>query len=292
MKIALIEPSSAASTAEVFRGLAVLHRLTGEPLPLPSPKRRSLFLAGSDGERFEELRAALEDPAVEAVMAVRGGAGAQRLLPHLGGIRPRGRKILVGSSDLTFLGLALWKRFRIPFCHGPMLVRLARPDFSRSEADFLKRALQKRDLAYAGVKDTWTVRPGRAEGVLVGGNLTLVCTLLGSRHLPPLEGSILFLEEVNEPLYRLDRLLQTLAQRGVLDEVRGVVFGRMEGCFAPFGRREWRRIVEHYFGAAPYPVLAGFPSGHGAPQYPLWIGGTARLDASRRSLQNCFPGNA
>jgi muramoyltetrapeptide carboxypeptidase len=207
----------------------------------------------------------------------------------LGLVRPKGKKILVGSSDLTYLGLALWKRFRIPFCHGPMLVRLARPDFQRTEGAFLKRALERKTLVYTGIRGTWTVRPGRAEGTLIGGNLTLLTTLLGTRNLPSLKGAILFLEDVNEPLYRLDRLLQTLLQRGVLDEVRGVVWGRMEGCFAPFGTREWRKLLESYFGSAPYPVLAGFPSGHGAPQYPLWIGGMARLDAGRRTLRSSFP---
>lgn len=289
MKIAIVEPSSAAPEAEVLKGVAALHRLTGEPIPLPVAKTRSLFLAGSDHERFQELRGALEDPSIDVLMAVRGGAGGQRLLPDLRRIRPKGNKILVGSSDLTYLGLALWKRFGIPFCHGPMLVRLARPDFKRTEGAFLKRALVRKDLAYAGIRGTWTVRPGRAEGILIGGNLTLLTTLLGARDLPSLKGSILFLEDVNEPLYRLDRLLQTLRQRGVLDEVRGAVFGRMEGCFAPFGPREWRELQAHYFGAAPYPVLAGFPSGHGAPQYPLWIGGRARLDAGRRTLRSCFP---
>lgn len=292
MKIAIIEPSSAALEEEVLKGLAALHRLTREPLPLPIVKTPTLFLAGTDRERYGELKGALEDPAVEVLMAVRGGAGAQRLLPLLSGVRPRGRKFLVGSSDLTYLGLALWKRFRIPFCHGPMLTRLARPDFTRSEGAYLRRALERKALSYPAVRGAWRVRPGRAEGTLMGGNLTLLVSLLGTRDLPPLRGSILFLEDVNEPLYRLDRLLQTLARRGVLDEVRGVVFGRMEGCFAPFGPPAWKQLLGDYFGAASYPVLAGFPSGHGSPQYPLWIGGDARLDADRRTLRSHFPETA
>ncbi len=292
MKIAVVEPSSAAPEEELLSGLAVLHRLTGEPLPLPLSKTPTLFLAGTDRERFLELKEALEDPAVEAVVAVRGGAGAQRLLPHLSRIRPRGQKILVGSSDLTYLGLALWKRFGIPFCHGPMLTRLARPDFTRVEGAHLKRALSRKCLDYAAPRGVWAVRPGRSEGTLLGGNLTLFASLLGTKHLPSLGRAILLLEDVNEPLYRLDRLLQTLRQAGVLDRAAGVVFGRMEGCFAPSGPKGWRALLGEYFADAPYPVLAGFPSGHGKPQYPLWIGGRARLDASRRTLRSFFPERA
>lgn len=267
----------------------MLQRILRVPVPVPHARPSRLFMAGTDRERFLELKRALEDPAVDILMAVRGGAGAQRLLPFLSRARPRGRKMLVGSSDLTYLGLALWKKFRIPFCHGPMLVRLARPDFSRTEGEFLKRALERRDLVYPALRGTWTVRPGRTEGILVGGNLTLLTTLLGTKHLPSLKNAILFLEDVNEPLYRLDRLLQMLRQRGILDRALGVVFGRMETCFAPYGLRQWRRLLDEYFGESSYPVLAGFPSGHGRPQYPLWIGGRAKLDAGRRTLLSCFP---
>jgi muramoyltetrapeptide carboxypeptidase len=136
------------------------------------------------------------------------------------------------------------------------------------------------------------VRPGRAEGPLVGGNLTLLTTLLGTRHLPPLKGAILFLEDVNEPLYRLDRLLQTLRQRGILGQARGIIFGRMDACFHPFGPKQWRELLDEYFHDAPYPVLAGFPSGHGRPQFPLWIGGRAKLDAGHRTLRSFFPEGA
>lgn len=289
MGLSWISPSSPAPERERIRGAAVLQLLLRRPVPVPRARPPHLFLAGTDRERFLELKRALEDPGTEILMAVRGGAGAQRLLPSLSRIRPRGLKILAGSSDLTYLGLALWKKFGIPFCHGPMLVRLARPDFSRSEVSYPRMALERKDLVYRKLRGTWTVKEGRAEGTLLGGNLTLLASLLGTRHLPSLRGAILFLEDVNEPLYRLDRNLQTLKQRGVFRQVRGVVFGRMEACFDPYGPRQWRRLLEEYFCAAPYPVLAGFPSGHGRPQYPLWIGGCAKLDAGRRTFLSRFP---
>ena len=289
VRIALITPSSPAKPDEILLGLDALYRIVQEPLPIPSSMTPHFFMAGGDENRFNELKRVLEDPKVEILMAVRGGAGAMRLLPMLKRVHPKGDKILVGSSDLTYLGLALWKRFGIPFCHGPMLARLAQTDFSAAEASHLKQALQRRTLRYRNLRGTWMVKEGASKGILIGGNLTLLVSLLGTRHLPSLEGAILFLEDVGEPLYRLDRLLQTLHQRGVLRKVGGVVFGGMEGCFAPFSRREWRALLKEYFGAAPYPVLAGFPSGHGRPQFPLWIGGRAELNAGRRSLISHFP---
>jgi muramoyltetrapeptide carboxypeptidase len=290
MRIALITPSSPARPDEVLLGLDRLYRIVREPLPIPLPRKPHLFLAGRDDERFNDLKRVLEDAKVDALVAVRGGAGAMRLLPMLKGVRPRGDKILVGSSDLTYLGLALWKKFGIPFCHGPMLARLAQADFSSAEAAHLKLALNRRTLRYPKLRGTWAVKEGAAKGTLMGGNLTLLASLIGTPYLPSLDGAILFLEDVNEPLFRLDRLLQTLHQRGILQKAAGVVFGRMEGCFAPFGPREWRALLKEYFDDAPYPVMAGFPSGHGKPQFPLWIGGPAELDSRRRNLVSHFPG--
>ena len=290
MRISFITPSSPAKPDEVLLGLDALYRIVREPLPIPLPRKPHMFLAGRDEERFNELKRALEDPKVDILMAVRGGAGALRLLPMLQRVHPEGDKILVGSSDITYLGLALWKRFGIPFCHGPMLARLAQTDFSAAEASRLKMALRRRTLRYKNLRGTWTVKEGAAKSILIGGNLTLLVSLLGTPYLPSMEGAILFLEDVNEPLYRLDRLLQTLHQRGILRKASGVIFGRMEGCFAPFGPREWRALLKEYFDEAPYPVLAGFPSGHGRPQFPLWIGGRAELDAGRRNLVSHFPG--
>lgn len=289
MRVALISPSSPADPGEILRGLNALLRIVGGSVSTPSARPPLLFMAGSDAQRFRELKMALEDHKVEILMAVRGGAGAVRLLPLLGRIRPQGRKILVGNSDLTYLGFALWERFGIPFCHGPMLTRLAQPDFSAAEASFLKAALALRSLSYRRLRGTWTVGTGTACGTLMGGNLTLLVSLLGTRNAPSLRGAILFLEDVNEPLYRLDRHLQILHQRGVFRRVCGVIFGRMEGCFAPFGPAQWRRLLKEYFDQAPFPVLAGFPSGHGVPQYPVWIGGRAELDAGRRILVSHFP---
>jgi len=169
-------------------------------------------------------------------MAVRGGAGAQRLLPLLSRIRPRGRKILVGASDLTYLGLALWKRFGIPFCHGPMLTRLARPDFTRAEGGSC--------CAFSCGKTCVCRRQGHLDGPAgkSGGDIDRGqpdAPDRADRHAPP---------PVLKRRHSLFRRCERAAlpprpafanppPAGVLDQAGGIVFGRMEGCFAPFGRR-------------------------------------------------------
>lgn len=240
-------------------------------------------LAGPDDRRAAALAEALADPAVDVVWCARGGYGAGRLLDGLraAGLDGAGRTF-VGYSDITTLLLGL----RVPglkLVHGPMPIDLDGP----GREDNLSRLLS--DLAagrvpappspeVAGLR---VVRPGIARGPLLAANLSLLTGLLGTRHCPDLEGSILVVEDVDEYLYAIDRMFLHLHHAGVLDRIAGLVVGEFSGTQdneTPFGD-DLEAIVRRFAGRLDKPVVIGYPMGHGRLNFAMPEGVPAELRA-------------
>ncbi|MGB7911802.1 MAG: LD-carboxypeptidase [Desulfobaccales bacterium] len=227
--------------------------------------------------RFQELWC---DPEVKAVMGVRGGYGSLKLLPHLDpvslGAVP---KRLVGFSDLTNLLWHLHRRLGLVTFHGPTVAQL--PEMTEGARQSLFDWLTAPGPRAATFADLTVICPGVAEGPLAGGNLTTLCHLLGTPFAPQLRGYLLFLEDHNEPRYRLDRMLHHLLLAGALDGVKGVVLGAFSGCGSLEGLLEVSAAaLEHL----QVPVLAGLPVGHQPDNYTLPLGARARLDSGAASL--------
>ncbi|HJL01191.1 MAG TPA: LD-carboxypeptidase [Polyangiaceae bacterium LLY-WYZ-15_(1-7)] len=237
---------------------------------------REGFLAGDDERRVAELRAALADPDASAIVAARGGYGATRLLPMLDPREVRrARKPLVGFSDLTALH-ALWARAGVRSIHGPMVAWLGDADLPARQA--WVDAIEGRHAPIEGLRSLAARRP--AVGALTGGNLAVLAALVGTPYAPPLGGSVLFLEEIGEAPYRVDRMLTTLRQAGWFDRVAGVLVGDF-AC--PRGKHDVDvlDVVEERLAGLSVPVLAGVPSGHGEQNAPLPFGAVAALDPLR-----------
>jgi muramoyltetrapeptide carboxypeptidase len=222
--------------------------------------RRESYLAGSDEERRADLQRMIDDARIRAIFCARGGYGSQRVVPLLR-LEPLARapKPIVGYSDATALLNAVVS-LGVVAVHGPMVADdMARGLTARSEAQ-LRGLLM--DAAYRWeVEVPVAVRPGRATGRLLGGCLSVLATTLGTPWAPETAGAVLFLEDVGERPYRLDRLLTHLRQAGKLDHVSGVVFGTMAGCppVADVGPLE---VVRAAFHDAPFPVGFGLAAGH------------------------------
>ena len=235
---------------------------------------RTGFLAGDDAARLADLTDALEAPEIGALIAARGGYGATRLLPRLDPLDVRrAGKWLVGFSDVTALH-ALWARAGLCSLHAPMVCSL--PDASA--------ALQRTWFAMLEgavppeLTDLTIVHPGSTQGRLFGGNLTVLCALLGTPYFPPLDDVVLVLEDVGERPYRLDRMLTALLQSGQLDGVRAVVLGAFtEAAPGADGVRS-EDVLRERLGTLGVPVLAGAPFGHIADNHPLLLGTLARVD--------------
>ncbi len=250
----------------------------------PGCARRLDYLAGDDSTRLGDLHAALADPEVAAIHCIRGGYGCMRIMDRIDvGLVRRAAKLLIGYSDITALH-ALWAQQGLASLHAPMAASdLLLPGHEADREAFFGLL---RDGLMAGQVLSPTLEAtaaslghrGVAEGPLIGGNLSLVAALLGTPWTWDARGAILFLEDVNEEPYRVDRLLTQLRLAGVLDAAAGFVLGSFTEEASPLG------LLQEMLGGLGKPVLAGWPSGHGTPNRPLPMGLRVRLDAEAGSL--------
>lgn len=239
------------------------------------------YLAGSDQRRLDELNEALNDPVARALVAVRGGYGATRICPRadFSALR-RHPKWCVGFSDFTAIHLEAM-HMGVASLHAANLTSLGRGD-TRARLSWL--ATLEAPLSCRSFSGLEVLRPGRASGTLVGGNLTLLFTAAASGQLVLPPGSILFFEEVNEAPYRIDRMLTALSSSGRLGDVAGVCVGDLAADGAHAVRRAALDAVLECLGDLGVPILAGLPVGHGANNQSLPLGVPALLDAAASSL--------
>ena len=263
-RIAVVSPASPFARDEFDRGVAELQRLGYVPVYEDDVfAKASGYLSGS-----AELRAAAflrhwNDPSVAALFAVRGGYGSVQILPRLASLNTSAPKLFVGYSDNTSILSWLTCHRGIPALHGPMLEgRLARGAAGYDEASLIAMLQNGSGLTLA--PDGLSVlRPGEAAGGIYGGTLTQLTASLGTPYaFDPPGGCVLFLEDVNERPYRLDRMLTQIALSGILSRAAAIVFGEMRGCDEPAGQPTARDTLRDLLRDFPGPVLFGFPSGH------------------------------
>jgi muramoyltetrapeptide carboxypeptidase len=245
------------------------------------------------------------DDAVDAIWCVRGGYGASRLLPALDyALMQRKPKALIGYSDITALHMAIQRHAGLVTFHGPVAFRA----FTPYTLDALKRALwtaetpvrlaapppfERREGQVDWENRVTTLVPGKARGRLLGGNLCLMSHLAGTPYLPDLRGAILFLEDVEEAYYRIDRMLTQLWLSGALDGLAGVAFGKFTNCSpSPFflQNRPLEDILAERFRALGIPAVSGLMIGHIDDQATLPVGCLTELDADAGTLTLLEPG--
>ena len=256
--------------------------------------RRGYF-AGRDEDRASDLNAMFADPGVHAIHCVRGGWGAARLLPLLDWATiARNPKILVGYSDITALLLSIHARTGLVTFHGPV----GASTWNAFNMDWMKKVLWNAEAAvFANAKEandtlvpvknrTRVITPGRARGRLLGGNLTVFTTIIGSGFLPDFRDCILFLEDVEEAPYSLDRMFTQLKLAGILGQVRGVVWGTCDGCSPGegFGSLTIPDILDDHVKALGVPAYSGAMIGHVDRQFTLPLGVQVELDADAGTL--------
>lgn len=240
--------------------------------------QQTRYLAGTDDARASALQALLEDPGVDAVFAARGGYGCARILDRLDFTRLRGcPKPVVGLSDVTALQLALLACTGLVSYTGFNVatdLRSGTPDPMTERS--LWDALAGRPIAVSGLSP---LRPGRAEGPLVGGCLSLLVSLMGTPWLPALDGAVLFLEDVHEEPYRLDRMLTQLRLAGVLQRAAGIVFGTFQDCTAKDpADGTVDDVLREAASWTDAPVWMGLPYGHTPSRCVLPVGAHCRVE--------------
>lgn len=262
------------------------HAFGWEAIPGAHVLARRGYFAGGDADRLADFSAALEDDAIDGMWCVRGGYGSMRILEQLDFRALRRRpKAIIGYSDITALHAAIGSRADLVTYHGPT----ARATLSSFSREALLRAVGPESGAPASFRapGARTVIPGRVTGPLVGGNLTVLAALCGTPFAPHIDGAILFLEDVNEAVYRIDRMLTQLRLAGLLDRCAGLVFGAFvratEGEDGG-GGRTLDEVLDECAHTLRIPCIAGAPIGHVADQWTLPVGAVIEFDADTRAL--------
>lgn len=278
-------PSSAVDAGRLAEGARALEALGLRVLLPEGLLERELYNAGPAARRLEELYALFEDDQVQGVVCARGGAGLVHLLPALELDRLLASpKVFLGYSDVTPLHVALGARGLVTF-HGPM-VASDLPDPGRVHLESFLAAVMRDAPRYETRLES--LRPGQAEAPLVGGCLSMLAALEGTPWaLRPEEDVLLFLEDVDEPPYRVDRLLWQLRHAGALERVRGIVFGAMQGCESdPDVGWGLRDVLDRALAGLDLPVAFGLSSGHVSQgNVTLPLGVRARLEAGAQGAR-------
>lgn len=260
------------------------------------------YLAGTDAQRADDVNTMFADPEVKAIFAIRGGWGCARILPLLDwDVISANPKLLIGSSDITALHLAIAARAGFPTIHAPNAASSWRETSWNSlwrlaftgETPLLENPQPEVTDASASPRlSPTTITPGLAKGRLLGGNLSVLSALIGTPWLPDFDGAILFLEDTGESEYRIDRMMSQLALSGILDRVAGVILGQYTRCssnvpdYIGFTVPE---ILQQYLAPLGVPALYGANIGHIANQLAMPLSVEAELDASAATIRILEP---
>ena len=283
-RVALIAPAGPLQKPEELPRAQENARTFGwEPIVAPHATERVGYLAGNDSQRLNDINAALRDPTIDALWCLRGGYGMIRILPDIDyDALSRAPKAIIGYSDITALHGAVQRKCGLISYHGPT----AREPLGNFSRDSFQRAVVSQTDSCGAAPNAREINPGSAEGRLVGGNLAVLASLCGTPFMPDLTDGILILEDINEPIYRIDRLLQQLKLSGVLNGCRAIAFGACVKCAedAAGGARQFDEVLGEIAHALGIPCLAGIPVGHIDEQWTIPLGAMAQLDTATRTL--------
>ncbi len=285
-RVALIAPAGPVTEERIAGALARCAQLELEPVLGASARERAAYFAGPDALRAADLQWAISDDGIDAIWALRGGYGAMRLLPLVDfSPLPARPRALIGFSDITALHLALLRAGLVSF-HGPH----PEADVAPATDECFRRVLCRAEPAGvlplpAGAERPATLRGGVAEGPLVGGNLSMLSGTCGTPGAMTAEGKVVFIEEVGEAGYRVDRMLTQLRLAGALDGAVGLAFGQFSEVPPYAYDRPMDQVLREAAELLGIPAVLGLPIGHVRDNWTLPLGIRARLDAGAGTLE-------
>ena len=298
--IGIVSPAGAIFESEPYEIAVESMQALGLKVKLGKHiKSRYGHLAGTDEERAEELNRMFRDPEINAIICLRGGAGAARLLNLLDYETIRTNpKIFIGYSDITALHLAIYSKTGLVTFHGP----LATSTWNSFAVKYFQDLLFKAEvIQYSNPQDKGglltqtqnrvrTIFPGQASGELLGGNLSVLTGLMGTPFFPTnWEGKILYLEDVGEQIYAVDRMLSQLQLGGVLDKISGFIFGKCSDCepggAGGYGSLTMEEVLDHYLKPLNIPAFSGTMIGHIKDNFTIPNGIQAKMDAGQGTFR-------
>jgi len=295
--VGLISPSAATSERiQIQFAVEALEALGFNVKKGENLANRRGHLAGTDMERANDLNAMFADPEVKAVICIRGGSGAARILPLINYDLIRNNpKPILGYSDITALHHAIYAQTGLITFHGPNgtgswnsfnVRQFEKVFFEQEQVTFVNERVEEDDLVIKKNR-IQTIYHGKATGDLVGGNLTVLTALAGSPYMADFTDKILFLEDIGEEPYRVDRMMSTLMLMGVLDKIKGFVFGQCTDCepSSGYGNLTLDQVFDDYILPLKIPAYRGAMIGHIPRQFILPMGAQVTLNADMGTIQ-------
>lgn len=284
--LGLVAPASPIYESSVFDQMLSNLENLGFNLKLGDyVKSQRGYLAGTDEERASDLMNMFEDDSVDGIMCIRGGWGCNRILPLLDYDLIRSHpKVLCGFSDITSLHMALYEKSDLITFHGPV----GKSAWTDITTESFWRIVGEGDPAVFMVPPeldkTFVTESGVANGVLMGGNLSVLSAMIGSEYVPSFNGAILYLEDIGESVYRIDRMLTQLKLAGVLDEISGFVFGQCTDCSAGDNSLTLKQVLDDHIKPLKVPAFYGALISHEDNNITLPVGVEAEIDADRQTI--------
>jgi muramoyltetrapeptide carboxypeptidase len=287
-RVALVAPSGPLhGRSDIETALATAGSLGWDATVAEHVLDRYSYFAATDAHRIADFNAALRDDSIDAIWCLRGGYGVMRILEQLDyDAMRRHPKPIMGYSDISALHAAAGRECEIVSYHSPN----ARTHLTPFTRDSFERAVLRGADSCGSAPGALTIRGGRARGRLAGGNLSLISSLVGTPYLPDLEGAILVIEDTNEGLYRVDRMLTQLSLAGELNDLAGIAFGYCTQCDADESPADTRLsrtlddVLREFADALAIPCITGIPMGHVDDQWTIPLGAIATLDADSLTL--------
>lgn len=300
--IGIVSPSSAIFETEPYEIAVETFEAMGLKVKLGEfVNNRYGHLAGTDEERAGELNAMFSDPKINAIIALRGGSGAARILDKIDyNVIAANPKIFIGYSDITALHMAIFTKTGLVTFHAPLAVStwnsfnypIFRKILFDAQAYLFKNPVEKGSALTVTRNRIRTINPGVATGELLGGNLSVLTGIMGSQYFPKeWDKKILYLEDVGEPIYAMDRMMSQLQLGGVLEKISGFVFGKCSDCKpgSGYGSLTMEEVIDHYIKPLNIPAYSGAMIGHIDDNSTIPNGLEARIDAQKGTIQMLGP---
>jgi muramoyltetrapeptide carboxypeptidase len=258
------------------------------------------YFAGHDKLRAEEVNRMFGDPRIDGIVCARGGWGSSRILPYLDyEMIANNPKVIIGYSDVTSLLLGIHAKTGLVTFHGPV----GTSEWKDFSVNYFKSILMDGTTVEMTnphkVEDTltqiddrvYTIRKGKARGPLLGGNLTVLTTIIGSDFLPQWNDAVLFVEDVNENIYRVDRMLTQMKLAGILDQINGFIFGKCTDCDPGegYGSFTLDQVFNHHIKPLNVPAWSGAMIGHISNKFTVPLGIQAEIDAAKGTIKTLEP---
>lgn len=288
--IGIIAPASCTTYEKVLEAKKNIEDMGYQVILGECTKKQWYSYAGTDEERAEEINSFFADKNIDAIICMRGGYGSNRLIELLDfEIIKRNSKIFVGYSDITTLHIALNEKANLITFHGPMAVSNFTGNYNRDTyenfIEILSNSRDKQSIKNI-TKELKVLNEGRAKGKLVGGNLATLIATLGTEYDLDYNGKILFLEDVGEKTYKIDRFLNQLKKHGVFEKIEGLVLGDFKNCIQDSEKdMTLLEVFQNYFKELKKPVIYNFESGHSEPMLTLPLGAICEIDTYNKELK-------